>query len=402
MTTRAADFDILDANIRVFCPRNIRRLDWVTALLTVLLACTGFLVLYSASRSTASDYWLRQMAYFGVGSVLALAVLCIDHRYLVSLAPLFYVAATTLLLLVLVLGKEVKGGQRWIALGPFHLQPSEQTKLVIVYTLAWYFTLVGKRIRRLPYFVLTFAIVGVPGILILKQPNLGTAACLGPLTLVMVYVAGCRWLHLGIVLLIGAAAIPFAAVQIEDFDPNLSREEVKALDDARPHYELKYYQKQRIYTFLHPESDPRIMGWQSYQSKVTVGSGGLTGKGFCQGTQTYLRYVPEHHNDFVFSLIAEEHGFVGAVCVMAMFLLLLLRGLFFARTCSDHSGTLLAAGAVAILAFHVVVNIGITIGLLPVTGIPLPFLSYGGSFYLTTMLCIGVLLNVPVRSRLFI
>ena len=401
MTGLANDYEILDAHIHVINWRNIRHIDWMVSLLVVALAVIGFLGLYSASRSTAANYCQKQMIFFLGGVCVALAIMCVDHRFLVSLAPAMYAAAVVLLLAVLVLGKEVKGGQRWLALGPLRLQPSEQAKLVLVYTLAWYLTRVGTRIRRLPYFLLTFAIVAVPALLILRQPNLGTAACLGPIALVMLYIAGCKKWHLGVLVALGLSVVPLLWWQIRDFDPNLPAAEIQAADKDRAFYELRYYQKRRVYTFLNPESDPLEAGWQTYQSKITIGSGGLTGKGFLEGTQTYLRYLPEHHNDFVFSLLAEEIGFVGGVCVLALFLILFGRGLMFARACPDMSGALLATGAVTILAFHVCVNVAITLGLLPVTGIPLPFLSYGGSFYLTTMTCVGVLLNVPIRSRLF-
>ena len=170
----------------------------------------------------------------------------------------------------------------------------------------------------------------------------------------------------------------------------------------RKPYEFHWHQKMRIYGFLHPEADKKASGWQTYQSMITVGSGGLSGKGFLNSTQTRLKYLPEHHTDFIFSLLAEEHGFMGAALVIALFAAFLLRGLGFALDCPDMAGTLLAGGVVTVLAFHVFVNIGITIGLLPVTGIPLPFLSYGGSFYMTTMACVGILLNVPMRRHMFV
>ncbi len=401
MTGAAKEYDILDAHIRVFRPYSLRSIDWILSGLVLILAVIGFVCLYSASRSTAADYWQRQMLFFAIGSFLALIIVCIDHRFLVSLAPLFYAVAILVLLGVLLLGTTVKGGQRWLAIGPFRLQPSEQTKLVVVYMLTWYFGFIKEKIRKLPFFLLSFVIVAIPGVLILKQPNLGTAACLGPIVLLMCYVAGCRLWHLLGVIGLGLSIIPLVAVQMIGFNPDLDAKGRERADAKRAVYELRHYQKLRVYTFLHPEYAPRDSGWQTYQSKITIGSGGLRGKGFCQGTQTYLRYLPEHHTDFIFSLMAEEFGFVGALAVMVLFLLLLWRGLSFARYCPDMSGALLATGAVVILGFHACVNIGITIGLLPVTGIPLPFLSYGGSFYLTTMMCVGVLLNVPVRSRLF-
>lgn len=381
-----------DVSVRVFDWRNLKRVDWLLTLAVIALAATGWVVLYSASRSSDILYFNRQITYFGIGVAVALALACTDYRFLVALAPVMYVAGVLLLLAVLFFGTMAKGSERWLVLGPFRLQPSETFKLVMVFFLAWYLSKLGPRIRKLRWFLLAFALTGVPMAMILKQPNLGTAACLAPLLLVMLFVAGCRVSHLVIVVLIGLSVIPMLWWQMRDFDPANPGE-------PRTSYELKHYQKMRIYAFLHPEYDPRGSGWHTLQSKITVGSGGLSGKGYLKGTQTRLNYLPEHHTDFIYSLLAEEFGFVGASAIVALFLLFLLRGLLFARDCPDMTGTLLAAGIVTVLAFHIFVNIAITIGLMPVTGIPLPFLSYGGSFYMTTMAGVGILLNVPARGR---
>jgi len=284
------------------------------------------------------------------------------------------------------------------------------SKLLMVYSLTWYLTTLGDRIRKFHWFLLAFFISGVPMVLILKQPNLGTAACMAPLTVVMLYVAGCRRRHLAIVFLAGLSLVPVLWWQMRDFDPAAENRKADALyqtdpeskPESRPFYELRNHQKKRIYTFLHPEEDIAGSGWQTYQSKITVGSGGMLGKGFLQGTQTRLNYLPEHHTDFIFSLLAEEQGFVGVAIVIGLFLAFLLRGLMYARDCPEMMGTLLATGIVTVLAFHIFVNIAITVGLLPVTGIPLPFLSYGRSFYITTMACVGVLLNIPMRRLMFV
>ena len=332
-----------------------------------------------------------------------------------------------LLAAVLKFGHTAKGSERWLQIGPVGVQPSELTKLVMVYFLAWYLSTLGDRIRKLPWFILTFILTGVPMLLILKQPNLGTAMCLAPLTLVMLFAAGCRWWHLGAVVLCGLSLFPVVWFQMRDFDPQefkASRMKVAATAKAASsegadaaeaeeqagapkksflsHFSLKPYQKMRIYAFLHPEEDQRESGWQTYQSLITVGSGGLSGKGFMQGTQTKLKWLPEHHTDFIFSLLAEEQGFIGGAVAIGLFTAFLLRGLMFARDCPDMTGTLLAIGIVTVLGFHVFVNIAITIGLMPVTGIPLPFFSWGRSFYITTMMCVGVLMNIPMRRKLFV
>jgi rod shape determining protein RodA len=285
------------------------------------------------------------------------------------------------LLLVAVLlvgvGPEDSDVKRWLVAGPVRFQPSEQSKLALIFMLAWYLSSIGRRIERLRYFLLTFLISAVPLLLILKQPSLGTAVTLIPITFAMLYMAGCRRVHLVGIIIIGIGVVPIVWSLMKD------------------------YQRLRVMTILDPGSDALGAGYHTIQSMITVGSGGLSGKGFMEGTQTYLSYLPEHHTDFIFSLLAEEWGFLGSVTVVMLFLILFLRSLQVAENSQDMAGSLLAVGIVTLLAFHVFVNIAITLGIAPVTGIPLPFLSYGRSFYLTTMLCMGVLLSVNTRRGYF-
>ncbi len=379
MISATHDIDIMDAHIGVFNYRNLFRADRVLMGLALALVIVGVLTLYSASRSAYSEipYYVKQLVFFGVGAVLAALIVSFDYRFLISFAPFFYVLCLVLLILVEFFGITVKGGQRWLGVGPLTFQPSELTKLALVYMLAWYFHIIQHRIRSLPFFLLAFVIAGIPIVFILRQPNLGTAALLVPVLFVMLYVAGCKRWHLAAVILAGLAAIPVAWTQLED------------------------YQKERVRTFGNPAADARGKGWQTVQTMITVGSGGMWGKGFREGTQTHLSFLPEHHTDFIFALLAEEMGFQGAVVVLALFGGLLWRGIVLARGSPELQGTLVGVGAVTILAFHVFVNIAITIGLMPVTGIPLPFLSYGGTFYVTTMMCVGAMLSVNVRRGLF-
>ncbi|PCJ56176.1 MAG: rod shape-determining protein RodA [Candidatus Hydrogenedentota bacterium] len=374
-----ASHDLMSAHIRIFNLGNLRRLDiWLSGIV-LILAAIGVMVLYSTTRSTSSatPFYLRQMMFIPVGCILALLIMCIDYRFLVSLAPLFYVVLIGALVAVLLVGVEVKGATRWLQLGPIRIQPSEQSKLALIFMLAWYLSSIENRVRKIPYFLLTFVIAAIPALLIFRQPNLGTAATLAPVVFAMLYVAGCKRSHLVGIVLMALVAAPVGWSQLKD------------------------YQKTRVMTIFNPGADALGSGYHTTQSMITVGSGGPFGKGYMEGTQTYLSYLPEHHTDFIFSVLAEEWGFVGSVGVVGLFLLLFMRSLYIARKSPEMSGSLLAVGIVALLAFHVFVNIAITLGIAPVTGIPLPFLSYGRSFYLTTMLCIGVLLSINTRKGLF-
>ena len=511
MSQKIKDFDILDVRVGVFNIRNLKHVDWMISATVLALAVIGLALLYSADRSIESSipYWYKQSLFLMLGIGLALTLLCIDSRFLVSIAPILYVGAIILLLLVIVAGAKAKGGQRWLALGPLRIQPSEQTKLIVILGLTWYLTLIKDRIKHFPYLILAFIIAGVPAVLILKQPSLGTAMAIMPITLVMVFVAGCRWWHLAALLLASLIAIVPVYNHLEDYqrtrvnaflgisepeepdindkaadtepsvDPESSadketsadkepsvdegpsveggqtpEEELKILPDKKEkkkdhHVEWKFiWQKLRSMIPLgnngspgteeqrsnekasaakapvdpkttqenekkaevnskdtpgkKKEKSPELTTlWQTLQSMITIGSGGLTGKGYLKGTQTMLNYLPEHHTDFIFSVLAEEEGLAGAIVVLGLYAAFLLRGLKISLESNDMLGALLASGIVTMFAFHIYVNIAITIGLMPVTGIPLPFLSYGGSFYITSMMGVGILLNVPVRKQLF-
>lgn len=382
MTALNQDVNLITGRVGILDRGNLLRLDWITVALTIALAAIGFTVLYSASTGpVAVDYphW-KQAARFAMGAVLALLIVCFDYRVLISLSPVFYALSIVTLAAVLSpqIGTEVKGGQHWIVLfGPVRFQPSELSKLALVFMLAWYLSRIGPNIRRFGYFLLTFVIWGGIVGLVVAQKDLGTAITMVPLLFAMLIVAGCKWRHIAIVIIAGLAAIPIAYSQLEP------------------------YQRSRVDSFINPEKANPNDSFQTLQAKIAIGSGQMWGKGFGNSTQTHLSYLPEFHTDFVFALLAEEFGFVGAATVIVLLGLFLIRGLSLAVTCPDPAGRLLVVGAVSILACHILVNIAITLNLMPVTGLPLPFLSYGGSFYLTVMMCVGTILTVHARRRFF-
>ncbi|HOD50896.1 MAG TPA: rod shape-determining protein RodA [Candidatus Hydrogenedentes bacterium] len=381
MSQIARDLNLMDSHIRIVNWRNLRHLDWLVVVLVAGLAYVGLSNMYSASYgyegAEATPHFARQALFLGIGALVALIIVCIDYRFLAALAPLMYIGALAALLAVLTIGLTVKGGRSWFRIGTFGLQPSEYTKLATIYMLAWYLAKIGPRIRRIPYLVLAFLIAAVPSILIAAQSDMGTALTYVPVAFVMVFVAGCRKWHLAAIILVGLAIVPVLWMRLEP------------------------YQRDRVKTFIDPTKAPDSEGYQIIQTKIAVGSGQMWGKGVGHGTQTHLRFLPEYRTDFIFSLLAEERGFVGAAVVIALFTAFLIRGLVLSEECPEPAGNLLAAGCVTILAFHVFVNVAITIHLMPITGLPLPFLSYGGSFYLTTMMCVGTMLSVNVRKGMF-
>ncbi|MGH7965122.1 MAG: rod shape-determining protein RodA [Candidatus Binatia bacterium] len=365
----------------MFDRRLISHFDWTLLLLILMIVGIGVLTVYSATYERGqelSPWVLRQLSWVALGSIGMFAAFAIDYRRLEGGAYLVYGLSLILLVLVPVLGTFGGGARRWIDLGFFALQPSELAKLALLLVLAREFhRYTPPQGYGLPDLLYPAVIVAVPVGLILAEPNLGTAVILGLLFVSVAFAAGTRLSVFALVGGIGGSMLPFLW-----------------------HY-LKPYQRQRVLSFLHPDQDPLGAGYHLIQSKITVGSGGLWGKGFLQGTQNRLDFLPEQHTDFVFAVLAEEWGFVGAAIVLALYGALLARLLVIAWKARDRFGSFLAVGAASIIFWQLLVNIGMNLGMTPVVGVPLPLLSYGGSSLLTMMVTLGLVLSVSTRRFLF-
>jgi rod shape determining protein RodA len=362
--------------------RLFTNFDWMLFGLVLLIAAIGVVNIYSASASykmLGTPYFIKQLYWILAGLVLIVLVCSIDYHFLEDIAYWSYGVVFVLLLLVLVAGKTSMGATRWLHLGFFNVQPSELMKIVIIITFArlfHYFPAVGGlTLRDLARPMLVLA---GPVLLIMKQPDLGTSIMVALVAASMLVYVGIRWTSL---VALATSAIPACY--------------------AGWHFFLRDYQKNRVLNFINPERDPLGSGYHIIQSKIAVGSGGLVGKGFLRGTQSHLRFLPEQHTDFAFSVFAEEWGFVGCLAVVILYLLLILWGLHIAGRCNDHFGSLVAVGVTAMLFWHIVINMGMVIGLFPVVGVPLPLFSYGGTSMITSMTGIGLLLNISMRRFMF-
>jgi rod shape determining protein RodA len=360
----------------------IRHLDPTLVLLALILCAFGLLMIYSATYARLRDealpprYYLdRQVIFASVGFVAMMITAVFSYRRLKAWAWLAYVAAVGLLLAVLSpLGTSVLGAQRWIQIGIFQIQPSEVAKLAVIMTLA---AVLAER-KGSPESLDVFkciVLVGLPAALIYRQPDLGTLLVLLAILGGMLLVSGARLRLLIVIAMLGTVA--FWGILHVGL--------------------LKEYQVNRLTSFLDPAKDPQRTGYNLQQSKIAIGSGQLTGRGLFNGTQTNLRFVPEQHTDFIFTVIGEELGFAGAALFVLVFGLFVWRGVRIAMMSKDHFGTLLAAGIVSMFAFQGFVNVGMTMGISPITGIPLPFVSYGGSSLIASFLATGVLLNIHMR-----
>ncbi|MDW8343333.1 MAG: rod shape-determining protein RodA [Verrucomicrobiae bacterium] len=359
------------------------RMDWVIVGAMVVLAVMSVLFIYSASYrgpgQAMPDFYRQQMVWFVLGTVAFVGAAWVDYRWLCQWATVGMVLAVGLLVLVLAVGKTVNGAKSWLGWGGYGIQPAEFAKLSVIVALAYYlFDRTPEARGRWKTTGTALGIAAVPMGLILAQPDLGSAMVLVPVAYAMLFVGGARIKQLVWVAALGLAMSPVAWWQLKD------------------------YQKARLTVFLKPEKDPLGSAWNLNQSLIAVGSGGLTGKGYLDGTQNLLGYLPRTvaPNDFLFSVIAEETGFLGAVAVIGCYAVILFSGLRIAAHARDRLGTLLATGVVAMLFFHVFINIGMTIGLMPITGLPLPLLSYGGSFVIASMTALGLLQSVWVRRRI--
>jgi rod shape determining protein RodA len=354
----------------------LRFMDPILLVTSLALTAFGVFAVYVAGSEDGDIYALNQVLGFFVGLVGAIPLALVDYRQLRRYLPLIYSFALVTLLAVAIIGDTAKGAQRWIDIGPVQFQPSEFAKLFVVVVLAGYFA--DNRLSDDKTFLKSLGIVALPALLVFAQPDLGTALVLGAMFFVMAFVGGARLYQLG--LLVAAAAAAFALALWFEI--------------------LEEYQVARLTAFLDPVAAGRIdEGYQVFQSKIAIGSGGLTGKGLDAVTLANLGFLPEDHTDFIFSALAERVGFVGGVLLIGLFFVLVWRMLHVATISRDRFGVLIAVGVATIFLFHVFVNIGMTVGLMPVTGIPLPFISYGRSSLVVSVISLGLLQSIVMRAK---
>jgi rod shape determining protein RodA len=356
---------------------SFRDFDWLLLTFVLIICALGVLEIYSTTYGTKfAGAHIRQIYWILAGLVVMLAVSLINYQILLENANWLYFASVASLLMVALFGKKYLGARRWIQLpGGQHFQPSEWVKLVLILMLAKHFSGQGEREdASLSDIVKAGLIAGVPMLLVLKQPDLGTALTYVPVALMGLFLGGIQFRHAAAILLVAGVLMP-----------------------AVWHYGLKPYQKDRLTSFLHPEADSQKTGYQLEQSKIAVGSGGIWGKGVRKGSQTQGSFLPEPHTDFIFAAWSEEHGFVGAVALLLLYFMVLMRLIHNAQTAPDSAGGFVVMGVVAILLFHILVNAGMVVGFMPVTGIPLPLMSYGGSSVLFMFLALGIVMNIRMR-----
>ncbi len=351
-----------------------RDYDWWLVAILAAICALGVIEIYSATHGSAlTGMHLKQIRWLVVGVVLMFAFSRVDYHVIMDQAPILYIIGMAALLAVLLVGHTRFGAKRWIPILGEFLQVSELVKLIIIIVLARFFAEVRTDELSLQDLIKAGLIVGLPLALILKQPDLGTALVLMPMLVVGAFLAGLQWKHAAAIVLIGVLMLP-----------------------AGWHF-LKPYQKERVTSFLHPEEDAKGSGYQVLQSKIAVGSGGFWGKGFGNGSQNQLGYIPVRYSDFIMSAWAEEQGFKGVLLALGLYMALLLRLVQNAQRAKDRAGMFLVMGVAAALGFHVLVNVAMVIGAMPVTGIPLPLMSYGGSATLFVFLAIGLVMNVRLR-----
>lgn len=355
--------------------------DWTLLGLVLTIASIGILNLYSITAHwevSGTPVYLRQTFWLLIGLALMITIAFIEYRFYSDFAYIVYAVALLFLVVVLVYGIISSGAQRWIKIGFINFQPSEFVKISFILALAKFFHRPpGREGYSLKHLIFPFLLLVIPAMLILKQPDLGTAIILVMVFFSILLFVKIRWSSLLAIIIVGASILPL----VWRF--------------------LKEYQKRRIITFFNPELDPLGAGYHLIQSKIAVGSGGIVGKGFMKGTQCRLGFLPEQQTDFIFSVLGEEWGLIGSLVVVLLYFSLILWGLRIAVQAKDRFGAVLSFGVVAILFWHIFINIAMVLGLMPVVGIPLPLLSYGGSFLVSTLIGVGLLLNVSMRRYLF-
>lgn len=354
---------------------GIRDFDWAMFLLVLVICAVGVLQIFSATHATVfQDAWWKQMIYIVAGIFLMLIMTAMDYHALMQRVYPLYITSVVLLIAVLLVGKRAWGSTRWLPLpGGVHLQVSEFAKIVIVLLVARFLIEIRTDVLELRDLVKLGAIIVLPMALIAKEPDLGTSLTYIPILGVGVFLAGMQWRYWAAIGVIAVVILPIAFTSLQP------------------------YQKARIVSFLDPERDPKGTGYQLIQSKIAVGAGGTWGKGVTHGSQTQLRFLPVPHTDFIFSAFAEEHGFVGVMFMLILYFALLMQIVHNGQTAPDRAGMFICMGVGALLLFHILVNVGMVVGRMPVTGIPLPLMSYGGSSIWSTFLMLGLVNSVRVR-----
>lgn len=354
--------------------RKLRDVTWGLVLLITIIAGIGFSALYSAGGGSLDPWADKQMARFAVGLAVMLALALTDIRHWMRFAYAFYLLALVLLVAVELVGRIGMGAQRWLDLGVIHVQPSEIMKISIILALARYFHgLNPEEVGQIRWLIVPLALVLIPVGLVMKQPDLGTAMLLLMTSGAVFFFAGVRLWKFALVIIGGVASLPVAWNFLHD------------------------YQKKRVLIFLDPEQDPLGSGYHILQSKIALGSGGFMGKGFLQGTQSHLSFLPEKQTDFIFTMLAEEHGLVGALVLIALYILVLAYGYAISVRARSQFGRLAAGGITAMLFLYVFINIAMVSGVVPVVGVPLPLVSYGGTAMMTLLVGFGLLMGVYIH-----
>ncbi len=355
---------------------SFRDFDWALLAFVLGICAVGVMEIYSATLNTKfAGAHEKQIYWVIAGMMVMFLVSLVNYQALLDHVPWMYVVAVVSLIAVRIFGKKYLGARRWIQFpGGVHFQPSEWVKLILILAVAKYFADARSRDASVGDLVKAGALVGVPMLLVLAQPDMGTSLTYVPIAIMGLFLGGMRVKHAAVIVLSFALLAPLAW-----------------------HYGLKDYQKARLTSFIHPEDDPQGSGYQVEQSKIAIGSGGIWGKGTTKGSQTQGLFLPVPQTDFIFAAFAEEHGFVGAMCALLLYFLVLMRLIQNAQTAPDRAGAFVVMGVVAVLVFHILVNVGMVVGFMPVTGIPLPLMSYGGSSVLFTFLALGIVMNIRMR-----
>jgi rod shape determining protein RodA len=356
---------------------SFRDFDWLLLVFVLLICGLGVMEIHSATEHTKfAGSHIKQVYWVVAGVGLMFLISLVNYQALLERVHWFYIAAVASLMAVLVFGTRALGAKRWIKMpGGNHFQPSEWVKLILILAVAKFFTDMRQQELSWPDFMKAGAIVGIPMLLVLKQPDLGTALTYLPIAAMGMFLGGLQWKQ-GVAI----ALLAIVGIGVVFYVPQV--------------HLLKGYQKQRLTSYQDPDADPQGSGYQVKQSMIAVGSGGLWGG---KGSQTHGAFLPIPQTDFIFAAFSEEHGFVGALGVLLLYFIVLMRLTQNAQTAPDRAGTFVVMGVVAVLSFHILVNIGMVVGFMPVTGIPLPLMSYGGSSVLFMFLALGMVMNVRMR-----